>query len=177
MSRIGKNPVALPAGVTVEVSGQTVKAKGKLGELSMRLHPEIGAKVEDGKVVVSTLTNSTMAKCNWATNRTLVNNMVKGVSEGFSKKLEIQGVGFRAQIQGQTLVMQLGFSHEVRYEVPADIKIAVEKQTQLTVSGIDKEKVGQVAAEIYGKRPPEPYKGKGIRFEGQYIRRKEGKKK
>lgn len=177
MSRIGKNPVALPAGVTVEVNGQTVRAKGKLGELSMQLHAEVGAKVEDGKVVVKPLTNSTTAKCVWATTRTLVNNMVKGVSVGYSKKLEIQGVGFRAQMQGQDLVMQLGFSHEVRYPVPSDIKVAVEKQTQLTISGIDKEKVGQIAAEIYGKRPPEPYKGKGIRYEGQYIRRKEGKKK
>lgn len=177
MSRIGKNAVALPAGVTVEVNGQTVKAKGKLGELSFKMHPEVGASIVDGKVSVKPLTNSTTAKCVWATTRTLVNNMVKGVSEGYSKKLEIQGVGFRAQVQGQTLVMQLGFSHEVRYEVPADIKVTVEKQTQLTISGIDKEKVGQIAAEIYGKRPPEPYKGKGIRYEGQYIRRKEGKKK
>lgn len=177
MSRIGKNPVALPAGVTVEVTGQTIKAKGKLGELSMKMHPEVGATVADGKVTVRPLTESSVAKSVYATTRTVVRNMVKGVSEGYAKKLEIQGVGFRAQMQGQDLVMQLGFSHEVRYPVPSDIKIVVEKQTQLMVSGIDKEKVGQIAAEIYGKRPPEPYKGKGIRYEGQYIRRKEGKKK
>ncbi len=177
MSRIGKNPVAVPAGVTVEVSGQTVKAKGKLGELSMKLHPEVGAKVADGKVTLAPLSESATAKSVWATSRTLVSNMVKGVSEGYTKKLEIQGVGFRAQLQGQDLVLQLGFSHEVRFPVPEGIKVAVEKQTQLTVSGIDKEQVGQVSAEIYNLRRPEPYKGKGIRYEGQYIRRKEGKKK
>ena len=177
MSRIGKNPVALPSGVTVDIKGQTLKAKGKLGELSMRMHPEVSATMVDGKVSVKPITNSTTAKCVWATTRTLVSNMVKGVSEGYTKKLEIQGVGFRAQMQGQDLVMQLGFSHELRYNVPSDIKIAVEKQTQLTITGIDKEKVGQVSAEIYGMKPPEPYKGKGIRYAGQYVRRKEGKKK
>lgn len=177
MSRIGKNPVAVPTGVSVEVNGQTVKAKGKLGELSMKLHPEVGASVAEGKVTLRPLTESDKARSIWATSRTLVNNMVKGVSEGYTRKLEIQGVGFRAQLQGQDLVLQLGFSHEIRYNVPEGIKVAVEKQTQLTVTGIDKEKVGQVAAEIYGLRPPEPYKGKGVRYEGQYIRRKEGKKK
>jgi large subunit ribosomal protein L6 len=177
MSRIGKNPVALPSGVTVEVNGQTVKAKGKLGELSMKLHPQVGASVADGKVTVKPLADNSEAKSVWATTRTLVSNMVKGVSEGYSKKLEIQGVGFRAQMQGSELVMQLGFSHDIRYKIPEGIKIAVEKQTQVTISGIDKEKVGQVSAEIYGFRPPEPYKGKGIRYEGQYVRRKEGKKK
>jgi large subunit ribosomal protein L6 len=177
MSRIGKNPVPLPAGVTVEVSGQNLKAKGKLGELSMKMHSEVGASVENGQVVVKPLTQTQMAKSVWATTRTLVRNMVKGVSEGYSKKLEIQGVGFRAALQGQVLVLQIGFSHEVRYDIPQDIKIVVEKQTQVLISGINKETVGQVAAEIYGLRPPEPYKGKGIRYEGQYIRRKEGKKK
>ncbi len=177
MSRIGKNPVALPTGVTVDVSGNTVRAKGKLGELMMTMHAEVGASVADGKVTLKPLSDSSTAKSVWATTRTLVSNMVKGVSEGYTKKLEIQGVGFRAQVQGQELVMQLGFSHDVRYKMPAGIKIAVEKQTQLTISGIDKEVVGQTAAEIYGFRPPEPYKGKGIRYEGQYIRRKEGKKK
>jgi large subunit ribosomal protein L6 len=177
MSRIGKNPVTLPTGVTVDVQGRTVKAKGKLGELSMTMHPEVGASVEGGKVTVKPLSQSSTAKSVWATTRTLISNMVKGVSEGYTKKMEIQGVGFRAQVQGSELVMQLGFSHDVRYKVPEGIKIAVEKQTQLTVTGIDKEKVGQVSAEIYNFRPPEPYKGKGIRFEGQYVRRKEGKKK
>lgn len=177
MSRIGKNPVALPAGVTVEVNGQTVKAKGKLGELTFKLHHDVGASVADGKVTLKPLAETATARSIWATSRTRVANMVKGVAEGYTKKLEIQGVGFRAQLQGQDLVMQLGFSHEVRYNVPTGIKIAVEKQTQLTVTGIDKEQVGQVSAEIYSLRPPEPYKGKGIRYEGQYIRRKEGKKK
>lgn len=177
MSRIGKNPVVLPAGVKVTVNGQNVEADGKLGRLSMTVHPEVKAELIDGKVVVQPLSNSFLSRSIWATTRTLINNMVKGVSEGYTKKLEIQGVGYRAQVQGQDLVMQLGFSHEIRYNVPSDIKVAVEKQTQLTITGIDKEKVGQVAAEIYMMKPPEPYKGKGIRYAGQYVRRKEGKKK
>jgi large subunit ribosomal protein L6 len=177
MSRIGKNPVVVPSGVTVEVKGQQIHAKGKLGELTMAMHPEIGANVADGKVTVKPLSQSNAAKSIWATTRTLVKNMVIGVSEGYTKKMEIRGVGFRAQVQGQDLVMQLGFSHEVRYNLPKDIKVTVEKQTQLTVTGINKEKLGQVCAEIYQLRPPEPYKGKGIRFEGQYVRHKETKKK
>ncbi len=177
MSRIGKNPVVLPAGVKVTVNGQNVEADGKLGHLSMTVHPEVKAELVEGKVVVQPLSNSFLSRSIWATTRTLINNMVKGVSEGYTKKLEIQGVGYRAQVQGQDLVMQLGFSHEIRYNVPSDIKVAVEKQTQLTITGIDKEKVGQVAAEIYMMKPPEPYKGKGIRYAGQYVRRKEGKKK
>jgi large subunit ribosomal protein L6 len=177
MSRIGKNPVVLPAGVKVTVNGQHVEADGKLGRLSMTVHPEVKAELVEGKVVVQPLSNSFLSRSIWATTRTLINNMVKGVSEGYTKKLEIQGVGYRAQVQGQDLVMQLGFSHEIRYNVPSDIKVAVEKQTQLTITGIDKEKVGQVAAEIYMMKPPEPYKGKGIRYAGQYVRRKEGKKK
>jgi large subunit ribosomal protein L6 len=177
MSRIGKNPVPLPSGVTVDVQGQKVLAKGKLGELSFTLHPFVSAVVTDGKVTVSPVNDSAMAKSVWATSRTVVRNLVDGVSKGYSKKLEIQGVGLRAQLQGNVLVLQLGFSHDVRFDIPEGIKIAVEKQTQLTISGINKELVGQVAAEIYGFRPPEPYKGKGIRYEGQYIHRKEGKKK
>ena len=177
MSRIGKNPVALPAGVTVEVKGQTVKAKGKLGELSFTVHDEVSATLDGTQVVVAPRSESKMARSVWATTRTVIRNMVQGVSEGYTKKLEIQGVGYRAALQGQDLVLQLGFSHEVRYPVPEGIKIAVEKQTQLTITGIDKEKVGQVSAEIYRMKPPEPYKGKGIRYAGQYILRKEGKKK
>ena len=177
MSRIGKNPVPVPAGVTVDVVGQLVKAKGKLGELSFTLHPFVSAIVADGKVTVKPVNDSSIAKSVWATSRTIVRNLVDGVSKGYTKKLEIQGVGLRAQVQGSVLVLQLGFSHDVRFDIPDGIKVAVEKQTQLTISGIDKELVGQVSAEIYGFRPPEPYKGKGIRYEGQYIHRKEGKKK
>jgi large subunit ribosomal protein L6 len=177
MSRIGKNPVPLPAGVTVDVQGQVVKTKGKLGELSFTMHTDVLATVADGKITVKPANETDRARSIWATTRTVISNMVKGVSEGYTKKLEIQGVGFRAQLQGQELVLQLGFSHDVRYKLPDGIKIAVEKQTQLTISGIDKEKVGQAAAEIYGFRPPEPYKGKGVRYEGQYIRAKETKKK
>lgn len=177
MSRIGKNPVAVPAGVTLDVQGQKVKAKGKLGELALVVHPEVSVKMEDGKVVVAPRTESRLAKANWATMQRLITNIVKGVSEGYTRKLEITGVGFRCAMQGSELVLQLGFSHEVRYKVPEGIKIAVDKQTQIMITGIDKQKVGQVAAEIYMMKPPEPYKGKGIKYEGQQILRKEGKKK
>lgn len=186
MSRIGKNPVTIPEGVDVQLSGQDLKAKGKLGELELRLHDEVAAKIEevandDGKtskiVVLSPKSNSRFANQVWPTMRTLVHNIVVGVSEGYQKKLEIHGVGYRANLQGTTLVLSLGFSHEVRYDVPAGIKIEVEKQTALTISGIDKQRVGQVAAEIRAYKKPEPYKGKGIRYADEYILRKEGKKK
>ncbi len=186
MSRIGKNPVTIPEGVDVQLSGQDLKAKGKLGELELRLHDEVAAKIEevandDGKtskiVVLSPKSNSRFANQVWPTMRTLVHNIFVGVSEGYQKKLEIHGVGYRANLQGTTLVLSLGFSHEVRYDVPAGIKIEVEKQTALTISGIDKQRVGQVAAEIRAYKKPEPYKGKGIRYADEYILRKEGKKK
>ncbi len=177
MSRIGKNPVAVPDGVTVELNGKDVKVKGKLGELSMRVHDEVGIAMEDGHVRVSALTRSKLSKTLWPTTRMLIHNLVVGVSKGYEKKLEIQGVGYRAQLQGKDLVLSLGFSHEVRYPVPEGISIEVEKQTQLTVKGIDKQRVGQTAAEIVAYRPPEPYKGKGVRYADQYVLRKEGKKK
>jgi large subunit ribosomal protein L6 len=186
MSRIGKNPVSIPEGVEVQLSGQDLKAKGKLGELELRIHDEVSAKIEevandDGKtskvVILSAKSNSRFANQVWPTMRTLVDNTIIGVSEGYSKKLEIHGVGYRANLQGNTLVLALGFSHDVRYEVPEGIKVEVEKQTALTVSGIDKQRVGQVAAEIRGYKKPEPYKGKGIRYADEYILRKEGKKK
>ncbi len=177
MSRIGKNPVAIPSGVTLDVKGQTVKAKGKLGELTLVVHPEVSVKMEGTNIIVAPMTNSRVAKANWATMQRLITNIVKGVNVGYTKKLEITGVGFRCAMQGSELVLQLGFSHEVRFKVPEGIKIAVEKQTQITITGIDKQKVGQVAAEIYNLKPPEPYKGKGIKYEGQKILRKEGKKK
>lgn len=182
MSRIGKNPVIVPDGVTVEVSGQTVKVKGKLGEVSLVVHEAVGVKLEtgeDGKkqVVVTPLSEDRKLRMLWPTFRNHIKNMIIGVSEGYAKALDIQGVGLRANLQGQELVLQLGYSHDIRYPVPQGIKVAVEKQTKIAISGIDKQKVGQVAAEIIKFRPPEPYKGKGIRYEGQQIRQKEGKKK
>lgn len=177
MSRIGKNPVAVPQGVTVDVAGQTVKAKGPKGELSVIVHDDVSVTMEDGKVKLAPRSASLTAKKLWPTMRTLVSNMVQGVTEGYSKALEIQGVGLRAAIQGQTLVMQLGFSHEVRYEVPKGIQVTVDNQTQIKINGIDKQQVGHVAAVIRGYKRPEPYKGKGIRYVGEHVARKEGKKK
>lgn len=177
MSRIGNKPVTVPEGVTLDVNGQDVKAKGAKGELSLRVHDEVSVKMEDGKVVFAPRTQSLNAKKLFPTMRTLVNNIVVGVTEGYEKDLEIQGVGFRANMQGNTIVMQLGFSHEVRYDIPQGVSVAVEDQTKIKVSGIDKQLVGQVAAKIRGYKPPEPYKGKGIRYAGEYVMRKEGKKK
>lgn len=177
MSRIGKYPVTVPNGVTVDVSGQTVKVKGSKGELSVVVHDEISVtKGEDG-IRFAPKTDSRVSKTLYPTTRTLVDNMITGVTEGYKKQLEIQGVGLRAQMQGNTLVMQMGFSHEVRYDIPKGIKVSVENQTEITVEGIDKQAVGQVAANIRGFKQPEPYKGKGIRYKGEYVERKEGKKK
>jgi len=177
MSRIGKKPVALPKGVTASVSGKTVKVKGPKGELSVTLVEEIDAKVDEHGVHVTPRGDMERADQMWGLSRTLVNNLVRGVTDGFSEKLEIQGVGYRAAVQGKNLQLQLGFSHDVLYPIPAGITITSEKPTALTISGIDKQLVGQVAAEIRSYRPPEPYKGKGVRYAGEYVRRKEGKKK
>ncbi len=186
MSRIGKNPVTIPEGVELQLNGQDLKAKGKLGELELQIHPEVAAKIEDvanddgkaSKIVrLSPKSESRFARQIWPTMRTLVANIVEGVSKGYEKKLEIHGVGYRANLQGKTLVLALGFSHEVRFDVPEGIKIEVIKQTALTVSGIDKQQVGEVAAKIRAFKKPEPYKGKGIRYADEYILRKEGKKK
>lgn len=177
MSRIGKHPVPVPAGVTVTVAGQTVSAKGKLGSLSLTLIDDILAKLEDGKVVVAQRNDGKRARQNWATARTNVANLVTGVDKGFTKNLEINGVGFKAAVQGKDLVMSLGYSHEIRYPIPDGITIKCEKPTAVSISGFDKQKVGQVAAEIRAYRKPEPYKGKGIKYEGEVILRKEGKKK
>lgn len=186
MSRIGKNPIILPEGVELHIDGQDVKAKGKLGELGLRVHDEVSIKIEDvanddGKtekvITLSPKSKSRLSQEIWPTMRTLVNNIVVGVSEGYEKKLEIKGVGYRANLQGNTLVMALGFSHEVRYDVPSTVKVAMEGQTNITITGIDKQEVGQVAAKIRGFKPPEPYKGKGIRYVGEYVMMKEGKKK
>ena len=186
MSRIGKNPVAIPDGVEIEINGQELKAKGKLGELSMTVHDEVAVELEEvanddgnnSKVVrLAPKNDSRFAGQIWPTMRTLVNNIVVGVSEGYTKKLEIKGVGYRANLQGQELVLALGFSHDVKFRIPDGIKVEVEKQTAITVSGINKQQVGQVAANIRGFKPPEPYKGKGIRYVDEYVLRKEGKKK
>jgi large subunit ribosomal protein L6 len=177
MSRIGKKPVALPKGVTASVEGQTVKVKGPKGELSVKLVPEVSASVDDHGVHVTPRKEMEKAPQMWGLSRTLVNNLVTGVTSGFTQKLEIQGVGYRAAVQGKVLNLQLGFSHDVPYPIPAGITITAEKPTLLTIAGIDKQLVGQVAAEIRSWRPPEPYKGKGVRYEGEYVRRKEGKKK
>jgi large subunit ribosomal protein L6 len=177
MSRIGKHPVAVPSGVQVSVSGQTVTAKGKLGQLSVRVVDEISVALEDGKVTVQPRTNSRFARNMWATSRTVVNNIVKGVDQGFTTNLEINGVGYRAAVQGKDLVLQLGYSHEIRYPIPEGIKIATERPTAIAISGYDKQRVGQVAAEIRAMRPPEPFKGKGVKYADETILRKEGKKK
>lgn len=192
MSRIGNKPIVVPEGVELQVNGQDVKAKGKLGELDLRVHDEVSVKIEDvandegenEKVVtLEPKSNSRFAKQIWPTMRTLVNNIVVGVSEGYSKKLEIKGVGYRGNLQGKTLVLSLGFSHEVRYDIPEGVTVKMEdaqgkgSQTDIEVSGIDKQQVGQVAAKIRGFKPPEPYKGKGIRYADEYVVRKEGKKK
>ena len=177
MSRVGKNPVKLADGVTAEVNGQTVKVKGKLGELSMTVHKDVAVKLENGEITVSPKDDSRETRALWATMRNLIRNMVQGVSAGYTKNLEIHGVGLRANVQGEVLNLQLGFSHDINFPIPQGIKIAVEKQTRIAVTGIDKQQVGQVSADIYRMKPPEPYKGKGIRDEGQQILRKEGKKK
>lgn len=177
MSRIAKNPVEIPEGVEVTVNGQSVTAKGKLGTLDLVVSDDITVRKEDNTVVVEPKGMDKNTRSKWGTFRSLIANMVEGVSQGYTKKLIIAGVGYRAAVQGKELVMQLGFSHEVRYPIPEGIQIKCEKPTDIEVSGFDKQKVGQVAAEIYNFRPPEPYKGKGISYEGQRILRKEGKKK
>jgi len=177
MSRIGKKPVALPKGVTASVEGQTVKVKGPKGELSVKLVPQVAVSIGDDGITVVPRKEMEQSAQMWGLSRTLVNNLVTGVTTGFTQKLEIQGVGYRAAVQGKVLNLQLGFSHDVPYAIPEGISIVTEKPTMIAVSGMDKQLVGQVAAEIRSWRPPEPYKGKGVRYEGEYVRRKEGKKK
>jgi large subunit ribosomal protein L6 len=177
MSRIAKNPLNIPDGVEVNVNGQTISAKGSKGQLDMRMVDEVTARVEDGTVIVEKVKGTKFANAMWATTWRLINNLCVGVSKGFEKQLLINGVGFRANMQGNLLVMNLGFSHDVRYETPEGVQIAVNNNTEIVVSGIDKQRVGQVAAEIRGYKPPEPYKGKGIKYEDERIIRKEGKKK
>ena len=177
MSRVGKHPVAVPAGVEVAISGQRVKAKGKLGELTLDLMSEVNINNEDGGLVVRPRDDSVRARMMWGTARTLVANLVTGVSAGFSRKLDINGVGYRAQLQGTTLVLQLGYSHDIRYPIPEGIRIECPDQTHIIVHGADKQKVGQVAAVIRSFRPVEPYKAKGIKYDDEIVLRKEGKKK
>jgi len=177
MSRVGKYPVDVPAGVTVNLAGRILSAKGKLGSLSLTLTDLVDAKVEDNKVSVTPRSNAAQNRMMWGTTRSLVASMVKGVSEGFTKTMEITGTGFRAAVQGKNLVINLGFSHDVVYPVPEGITITTPRPTAITITGVDKRLVGQVAAEIRAYRPPEPYKGKGVKYEGEQIRRKEGKKK
>ena len=177
MSRVGKYPVPVPSGVTVAIAGGVLSAKGKLGSLSLPLSDNIEAKVDNNQVSVNPRRNDTQSRMMWGTTRALVASMVKGVSEGFTKTMEISGTGFRAAVQGKNLVMNLGFSHDVIYPVPAGITITTPRPTAITVTGTDKRLVGQVAAEIRAFRPPEPYKGKGIKYASETIIRKEGKKK
>ena len=177
MSRIGKHPVPVPAGVDVTIDGQTVRAKGKLGVQAVSLVDEIGVAMEGGKVVVQPRGETRRGRMMWATSRTLVANLVKGVSEGFTVNLEINGVGYRAAVQGKTLNLQLGYSHDVVYPIPEGITIKTEKPTAISISGANRQQVGQIAAEIRAFRKPEPYKGKGIKYENETILRKEGKKK
>jgi large subunit ribosomal protein L6 len=177
MSRIGKNPVDLPEGVDVAIVGQRITAKGKLGEMSFILSDDVDICREENQVLIKPRGTSIRARKMWGTARAVINNLVVGVSEGFARNLEINGVGYRAQVQGGELVMQLGYSHEVRHAVPEGISIKCPDQTHIIIEGIDKQKVGQTAAEIRAYRPPEPYKGKGIKYADEYVRRKEGKKK
>ena len=177
MSRIGKHPVAVPAGVTVSIDGQRVAAEGKLGKLERTFMREVVITREDAAVRVAPRDDSLRARMMWGTARTLVANLVEGVSQGFTRRLEITGVGYRAQVQGSNLVLQLGYSHDVVYPMPEGIKITCPDQTHIVISGADKEVVGQVASEIRAFWPIEPYKGKGIKYEGEFVLRKEGKKK
>jgi len=177
MSRVGKSPVTVPAGVNVQLSGRTISAKGKLGELELALGDQVTVSIDGGRVSFAPVNESKQARMMWGTTRNLVRNMVAGVSQGFQKNLEISGVGYRAAVQGKTLQLQLGYSHEVIFPIPEDIAIKCDKPTAITITGRDKQRVGQVAAEIRGFRGPEPYKGKGIRYANEIILRKEGKKK
>ncbi len=177
MSRVGKYPVEVPAGVTVALAGNVLTAKGKLGELHLSLTDQVEAKIEDGKISITPRTKAAQARMMWGTTRANVANLVKGVSQGYTKTLEITGTGYRASVQGKNLVVNLGFSHDVVYLIPEGIKVTCEKPTLIKVEGTDKRQVGQVCAELRAYRPPEPYKGKGVKFEGEAIRRKEGKKK
>ena len=177
MSRIGKKAVPVPAGVTANVEGQTVKVKGPKGALQLVLHGDVKATMDKGSISVDPLNETKRARAMWGTYRALLANIMTGVTKGFEEKLEINGVGYRAAVQGKNLQLALGYSHDVVYPIPEGIAIVAPKPTEITITGSDKQRVGQVAAEIRGFRPPEPYKGKGVKYAGEYIFRKEGKKK
>lgn len=177
MSRIGQNPVAVPEGVTVDIAGQLVTAKGKLGELSVTLVDEVGIDRDGDTLTISPRDKSKRARTMWGTSRSLVQNIVTGVSEGFTVELEITGVGYRAAVQGKNLQLQLGYSHDIEYPIPEGVTMKCERPTAVAISGADKQLVGHVASQIRKMRPPEPYKGKGVRYADEFILRKEGKKK
>ena len=177
MSRIGKKAVSVPTGVTANVQGQTVSVKGPKGTLQVVLHDDVVAKMDKNAIQIDPRSETKRARSQWGTARTLVNNLMAGVTKGFEENLEITGVGYRAAVQGKNLQLQLGYSHDVVFPIPDGIAIATPKPTEIKITGSDKQKVGQVAAELRGFRPPEPYKGKGVKYAGEYIFRKEGKKK
>ena len=177
MSRVGKRPVAVPSGVTATVTGQTVKMKGAKGELSFLVPEEVTVAMENGAVSVAPRDGSKTARAKWGMSRAQVQSLVDGVTKGFEKKLEVNGVGYRAQVAGKALKLSLGYSHDIDYQIPAGITITTPKPTEIVVAGIDKQKVGQAAAEIRDFRGPEPYKGKGVKYANEFIFRKEGKKK
>jgi large subunit ribosomal protein L6 len=177
MSRIGKKPVMIPGGVTARVNGQEVAMKGPKGELKHVLVDQLVAKLENNELEVAMREDTKESRAMWGMSRTMVANLIAGVTEGFTKKLEITGVGYRAAVQGQNVQLQLGYSHDVVHPIPQGIQVVCPKPTEIVITGIDKQKVGQVAAELRRYRPPEPYKGKGVRYAGEYIYRKEGKKK
>jgi large subunit ribosomal protein L6 len=177
MSRIGKKAIAVPAGITANVEGQTVKVKGPKGALQVVLHDDVAVKLDGGEIKVDPRAETKGARAQWGTSRTLIANLIAGVTKGFERRLEISGVGYRASVQGKNLQLALGYSHDIVYPIPEGIAIGTPRPVEIVISGIDRQKVGQVAAEIREYRPPEPYKGKGIKYAGERIFRKEGKKK
>lgn len=177
MSRIGKRPVVMPAGVTASVEGQKVKVKGPKGELAFVCADDIAVSMEGNAVKVTPRDETKPARARWGMSRSMIQNLVHGVVKGYQKELEIQGVGYRAAVQGKTLNLQLGFSHDINHPIPDGVQIVCPKPTEITITGIDKQRVGQTAAEVRGYRPPEPFQGKGVRYKGEYVFRKEGKKK
>jgi large subunit ribosomal protein L6 len=177
MSRVGKKPVPIPSGVTANIDGQTVKVKGPKGELKLVLHDDVTGKLEAGAVQIAPINDTKRARAMWGTYRALIAKLVEGVTKGYERKLEINGVGYRAAVQGRNLNLQLGYAHDIAYAIPDGVTIVTPKQTEIVITGIDAQKVGQAAAEIRSYRPPEPYKGKGVKYAGEYIFRKEGKKK
>ena len=177
MSRIGKKPIAIPSGVTISLDGQTVTVKGPKGQLAWTVAEEVSVAQEDGQVTLAPREDTQRSRSMWGLSRTLVNNMVEGVTKGYEQTLELVGVGYRAAMKGSNLSMQLGFSHDVDIKPPAGVTFATPKQTEIRISGIDKQVVGEISAQIRRIRPPEPYKGKGVRYAGEKVRRKEGKKK